>query len=227
MKVSFWGHSCLYVEHGGHRIIIDPFLTGNPVAKVKASDVECDYIILTHGHGDHVGDTIQIAKANDATVISNFEIATYCSNKGCKAHAMHIGGAHDFDFGRVKLTIAHHGSGLVVDQQIVYLGNPAGVLLTMGGKTLYHAGDTCLFYDMKLIGELHRIDAAFLPIGDNFTMGINDAVKAVEFLRPGVAVPIHYSTFELIDADPKLFVNKVKDLGQNARVLEVGASMEV
>jgi len=227
MKLTFWGHAAFLLEDGSHKVVIDPFLTGNPLAKVKPDDVTCDYIIVTHGHGDHLGDTIAIAKKNDAIVIANFEVATYCGNQGCNAHPMHIGGAHEFPFGTVKLTIAHHGSGLTVDDQIIYLGNPAGVLMTVDGKTIYHAGDTGLFYDMKLIGEMNDIDVALLPIGDNFTMGIDDAVKAVEFLQPGLAVPMHYKTFDLIDVDPKEFANKVESLGKAVKILDVGESLEL
>ena len=227
MKVSFWSHGCLFVEAGGKRIVIDPFLNGNPKAPVKPADVTCDYIIVTHGHGDHIGDTIEIAKNNGATVISNFEIAMFCGNQGCQVHPMHIGGAHDFDFGRVKLTIAHHGSGFIDGEKIIYLGNPAGVLLTSDGKTIYHAGDTALFYDMKLLGEMHKIDVAFLPIGDNFTMGIDDAAKAVEFLNPDIAVPIHYQTFDVINVDPMEFAGKVERLGKKVRVLGIGEAIEV
>lgn len=227
MKVTFWGHACLFVEAGGRRIVIDPFLNGNPLAKIKPNEVNCDYIIVTHGHGDHIGDTIEIAKKNNAIVISNFETAMFLGNKGCKAHPMHIGGARKFDFGRVKLTIAHHGSGLIEGDRIIYLGNPAGILLTADGKTMYHAGDTALFYDMKLIGEMNKIDMAFLPIGDNFTMGIDDAVKAVEFLNPKSVVPIHYKTFDVIDVDPKDFAGKIKAMGKNATIMEVGEAVEI
>ena len=227
MKLTFWGHAAFLLEDGNHKIVIDPFLTGNPLAKVKPEEVECNYVIVTHGHGDHLGDTIAIAKKNDAVVIANFEVATYCGNQGCKAHPMHIGGAHEFPFGQVKLTIAHHGSGLTVGDQIIYLGSPAGVLITVDGKTIYHAGDTGLFYDMKLIGEMNKIDLALLPIGDNFTMGIDDAVKAVEFLQPELVVPMHYKTFDLIDVDPKEFANKVEKLGKAVKILEEGESLEL
>ncbi len=222
MKLTYWGHAAAIVETQSHKIVFDPFLTGNPLATVKADEVECDYIILTHGHNDHFGDTIEIAKANDATVISNFEIASFCEKKGCKAHPMHLGGAWNFDFGRVKLTIAHHGSSYQDGDEMIYMGNPAGVLLTSGEKTLYHAGDTALFYDMKLIGEMNEIDLALLPIGDNFTMGIDDAVKAVEFLKPKVTVPIHYDTFGFIEVDAEEFVQKVSASGGQAKILKPG-----
>ncbi|MCH7689437.1 MAG: metal-dependent hydrolase [candidate division Zixibacteria bacterium] len=205
----FLGQSCITIENGDHKIIIDPFLTGNPLAGAKQEDIECSHVLLTHGHGDHFGDTIEIAKRNDATVIATYELASFCGSKGLKFHLMHIGGAHDFDFGRVKLTIAHHGGGFGENAEI-YTGPPVGFLITMGGKTVYNAGDTGLFYDMKLIGEMNQIDLAFLPIGDNFTMGIDDAVKAVEFLKPRKVVPVHYNTFPLIEQDPQEFAGKVK-----------------
>ncbi len=225
-KLTYLSHSAFLVEHEGTTIAIDPFLTGNPLAPVSADDIHPDWIILTHGHADHIGDGISIAKRDDVTIIAPFELATYCEMQGAQAHPMHIGGAHEFPFGRVKLTIAHHGSAVIDNNSIIYTGNPAGVLLTLGGKTLYHPGDTGLFYDMKLIGEMTPIDVAVLPIGDNFTMGIADAVKAVELLQPGLAIPMHYNTFDVIKADPQEFVKRVLDNGYNARVLEFGEQIE-
>jgi len=226
-QVTYLGHSAFLLKGGDHTVAIDPFLTGNPLAKMKAEDVECDYVLLTHGHGDHIGDAVTIAKKNKAVVISNYEIATWCGRQNIDAHAMHIGGAHTFPFGRVKLTIAHHGSALDTGEHFEYMGNPTGALLTMDDKTIYHAGDTGLFYDMKLIGEMNNIAVALLPSGDNFTMGIDDAVKAVEFLAPEVAVPMHYKTFDVIDADPEEFVHKVAAIGKRATVLQVGESLSV
>ena len=220
---TFLGHSCFLVEHDETRLIIDPFLTGNPQAEAKPEDINVDYVLLTHGHGDHLGDSVEIAKSNDATIIAPFELANYCEEQGCKVHPMHIGGAHNFPFGRVKLTIAHHGSALPDGR---YAGNPCGFLVTIGGQTMYHPGDTGLFYDMKLIGEMNTIDLAVLPIGDNFTMGITDALKAVEFLQPKSVIPMHYKTFDVIDADPEEFVEKVMEMGINAVVLKVGESFE-
>ncbi len=138
---------------------------------------------------------------------------------------MHIGGSYNFPFGRVKLTIAHHGSALVDGDNITYTGNPCGVLVTIEGKTIYHPGDTGLFYDMKLIGEMNKIDLALLPIGDNFTMGIEDAVKATEFLNPGKVIPMHYKTFDIIDVDPQEFVNKITAKGFSGEVLDFGSSI--
>lgn len=219
-ELNYLSHSAFLLETGSHKILIDPFLTGNPLAPVKPEEVHCDYIILTHGHNDHIGDTVTIAKNNNATVITNFEIATWCGNQGLTAHPMHIGGSHTFPFGQVKLTIAHHGSAYATDDGFIYMGNPAGVLLTVEDKTIYHAGDTGLFYDMKLIGEMNNIDVALLPIGDNFTMGIDDAVKATEFLDPKLVIPMHYKTFDVIDVNPEEFVEKVKAKGFNSRVME-------
>ncbi len=226
MKLTFWGHSCFLVETGTHRVVIDPFITGNPKAPLTAEQVKCDFILVSHGHSDHLGDAVQIAKRNRATIIANYEIATYCAAQGANSHGMHIGGGHNFPFGRVKLTIAHHGSGLKVDKGFLYLGNPAGFIITAAGQTIYHSGDTGLFLDMQLIGQMNKIDVALLPIGDNFTMGVEDAAKAVEFLRPHTVIPMHYKTWDLIDADPEVFAGKVKAFGVQAQILMPGESFE-
>lgn len=227
MKLTYLGHSCLFIEHGPHRLIIDPFLTGNENAAAKAQEVKCDYILLTHGHDDHVGDTAAIARANDATIVANFEIAAYFAEQGLKTHGMNPGGAHLFPFGRVKFTLAHHSSSLGTDQGRLYMGNPAGLLITIDDKTIYHAGDTALFLDMKLIGEMDKIDVAFLPIGDNFTMGIDDAAKATEFLKPRVAVPIHYNTWPVIAADPAEFARKAAATGAEGKVMKPGETLTI
>lgn len=218
-KITYLGHSGFYMEGEKGRIVIDPFLTGNPLAEKQPSEIKVDFVLLTHGHGDHIGDGVEIAKADNATIIAPFELANYCSDKGVQVHPMHIGGAHNFPFGKVKLTIAHHGSAA---PDGTYTGNPCGFLITMDGKVFYHPGDTGLFYDMKLIGEMNNIDLAVLPIGDNFTMGIDDAVKAAEFLQPKMVIPMHYKTFEVIDVEPQDFVNKVKVKGINSQILHIG-----
>ena len=220
---TFFGHSCFFLEDGENRLIIDPFITGNPQAIIKPEEVKVNYILLTHAHGDHLGDAVDISKRNKALIIAPFELANYCQDQGCEVHPMHIGGAHNFPFGRVKLTIAHHGSALPDGG---YGGNPCGLLITLNGKTFFHSGDTGLFYDMKLIGEMNDIELAVLPIGDNFTMGIDDAVKAVEFLKPKSVIPMHFKTFDVIDTDPEEFVRRVVDMEVNSVVLKVGESFE-
>ncbi|MEM8549529.1 MAG: metal-dependent hydrolase [Verrucomicrobiota bacterium] len=230
MKLTYFGHSACLLETDSHKLLFDPFLADNPLSPVKPDEIECDYIILTHGHADHFGDTESIAKANDATVICNFELSSFCGHKGLKTHPLHIGGGKDFDFGRVKLTIAHHGSSYPgPDGLPIYLGEPAGVLVMADEKTFYHAGDTGLFLDMQLIGEMNEIDLAMLPIGDNFTMGIDDAVKATEFLKPKQVVPCHFNTFPPIACEPELFVQKIEslDIICDARLLSPGESTEI
>ncbi len=224
IKLTYHGHSVFEIKTEKHSLVIDPFFNGNCHAKIKPSDVKADYIILTHAHGDHLGDAFEIAKKNDATVIAVNELANYVSENGCKAHNMHIGGGYNFPFGRVKFTIAHHGSSSPDGR---YMGEPAGVVLSINGKNIYHAGDTGLFLDMKLIGEINKLDAALLPIGDNFTMGIDDAVKAVDFLNPGLAVPMHYNTFGVIEADPQEFKRKVESIGKKCTIIPFGESIEI
>lgn len=225
-KLTYLGHDAFLLESERARLIFDPFLQGNPVATAHPEDIQVDYVLLTHGHGDHLGDGIKIAQKNRATIIAPNELAVYCAKKGCQVHPMHIGGGYNFPFGRVKLTIAHHGSAADLGgDALTCMGNPCGFLVIADGKTFYHAGDTGLFLDMRLIGEMHRIDVAVLPIGDNFTMGIDDAVKAVEFLQPKLTIPMHYNTFAIIQADPREFCAKVIDTGFKAQVLNFGESL--
>jgi len=198
MKLRFFSHSAFQITTGnGIKILIDPFLDGNPTSPVKSDEINAEYIILSHAHGDHLGDTFKIAGRDKSLIICVNELANYCIEKGFKAHNMSIGGEHKFDFGRVKFTIAHHGSQTPDGQ---YAGEPAGILLFIEGKCIYHTGDTALFYDMKLIGEMNKVDYMLLPIGDNYTMGITDAVKAVELVNPETAIPMHYNTFPVISA---------------------------
>ena len=190
VKVAYIGHSCFLLDNGKQKILIDPYITGNPVAQISADQKKVDFILVSHGHGDHLGDAIELAKANDATIIANYEIAIYCNSKGVKKyHPLHIGGGHTFPFGSAKLTIAHHGSSM---GDFLNGGEPAGIIVRMDNKVIYHAGDTGLFLDMKLIAELDKIDLAMLPIGGNFTMDVPDAVKAVEFLKPRKVIPMHW-----------------------------------
>ena len=171
-----------------------------------------------------MGDAFKIGKRCGSTFICVNELANYCAAQGFKAHNMHIGGGYNFDFGRVKFTIAHHGSQTPDGK---YAGEPAGILIYSGDKTIYHTGDTALFYDMKLIGEMNKIDYMLVPIGDNFTMGIDDAVKAVELVNPGTAIPMHYNTFPVIQVDPEEFKRKVVGKGLKCRVLDFGEEIEL
>ncbi|QFT90176.1 metal-dependent hydrolase [Bacillus sp. THAF10] len=226
MNVSYHGHSVVKVEANGKTILFDPFITGNSLTDLKADDVKVDVILLTHGHNDHVGDTVDLALKNDALVVAPFELAEYLEWQGLKVHPMHIGGSHEFDFGTVKLTQAFHGSSYTdyETKTIIYTGMPSGILLTIDGKTIYHAGDTALFSDMKMYGEQHDIDLAFLPIGDNFTMGPGDAAIAAKWLNAATVVPIHFNTFPVIEQNPHAFVSTLAN--GVGKVLEVGESIK-
>ncbi|MFC3040120.1 metal-dependent hydrolase [Virgibacillus xinjiangensis] len=226
MKVSYHGHSVVKVETDAHKILIDPFISGNDACDLDASQVEVDVILLTHGHNDHVGDTIDIAKRNDALVVAPNELANYLETKGLNTHPMHIGGKHAFDFGTVKFTQAFHGSAYTEDDgTTIYTGMPAGILLTVDGHTIYHVGDTGLFSDLRLIGEMNDIDVAFVPIGDNFTMGPEDAVIAADWIDAKIVVPVHYNTFPVIEQDPEDFAQKVRT-GQG-KVMKIGEELEL
>jgi L-ascorbate metabolism protein UlaG (beta-lactamase superfamily) len=225
IKATWHGHGWFEFDFDGTRTIVDPFLSDSPTADIGPDEVDVEYILLTHGHGDHFGDTISIGERTGATVIAPNELAVYCGAKGLKNHPMHIGGGYDFPFGRVELTIAHHGSALIGDDGIpIYLGNPCGFIFKVAGKTIYFAGDTGLFLDMKLIGDRNRLDAAFLPIGDNFTMGVEDAVTATDYLKPKVVVPMHFDTWPVIGADLDAFLSGVEKVGVTGIKLEIGGS---
>ncbi|RNA70338.1 metal-dependent hydrolase [Alteribacter keqinensis] len=226
MKLSFHGHSVVKIETNGKTILIDPFIKGNDLCDLDAGKVKADVILLTHGHNDHVGDTIDIAKRNDALVVAPFELATYLGWQGLNTHPMHIGGAHEFDFGRIKLTQAFHGSAYTDDekQEIIYTGMPSGILFFAEGKTIYHAGDTALYSDMKLL-EKYRIDVAFLPIGDNFTMGPDDAAVAADWIGAKKVVPMHYNTFPVIEQNPKSFAEALGN--DTGHVMKPGDEVEV
>lgn len=207
-RVRWLGHAALLVEADGKNILIDPFLTGNPAAAATAGEVPADFIVISHGHGDHIGDAIDIARRTGATVIANYEISEWLKTKGVdKVHGMQHGGSFAFAFGRVKLTLAFHGSVLPDGSNG---GNPCGILLFLkGGATIYNAADTGLFGDMRLIGE-EGIDLAILPIGDNYTMGPDDALKAVKLIQPKKVLPIHYNTWEIIAQDAAAWGERVK-----------------
>jgi len=226
MRLTYFGHSCFLVETAKARLMLDPFLNDNPASPIKAAEVKCEYLLLSHGHEDHSGDALEIAKRCDATIVANYEIAEYFGAKGAKTHGMNPGGGFNFPFGRVKLTLAHHSSSVEAGLHPIYLGNPCGILVQADGKTLYDAGDTALFLDMQLIGRV-GLDVALLPIGDNFTMGPEDAVTALDFLKPKVAVPIHYNTWPIIAQDPRKFADAAAKAGHKVQALAPGESIEV
>lgn len=227
MKITYFGQSTFLFQTEEHSVIIDPFISANPHAGVKVEDIRVSHVLLTHGHGDHILDAEPIARNNEATIVAPNELAGIFGSKGVKVHPMSIGGAHTFDFGRVKLTQAFHSSSVETENGLVYAGMPAGIILTIGGKTIYHAGDTGLFGDMKLIGELNHLDIALLPIGDNFTMGPEDATIAAEWLQAGLTIPMHYNTFPLIAQDGNAYVQGLIGKGLNAQEIKCGESIEV
>ncbi len=226
-RLRWLGHACLLFESDGRHVLVDPFLSNNPVAADKPEKVPADFILVSHGHGDHVGDTTAIARRTGATVIANYEISQWFATKQGlrKTHGQHIGGSHVFPFGRVKLTLALHGSELPDGSNG---GNPCGFLIYFNdGKKVYDAADTGLFGDMRLIGE-EGIDLAILPIGDNYTMGPDDSLRAIKLLQPKKVVPIHYNTFDLIAQDAAAWANRVRQETQaEPVVLKPGEWTEV
>jgi L-ascorbate metabolism protein UlaG (beta-lactamase superfamily) len=221
-KLTWYGHAALGLETGGYKIVVDPFFSGNPAASLSAEAVEADFILISHGHGDHVGDGLAVAQRTGATVISVNEIAVWFGNQNVKSHGQHLGGGFKHPFGYLKLTLALHGSALPDGSNG---GNPCGFLLTTNdGKKIYLAQDTGLFGDMKLIGE-EGLDLAVVPIGDNFTMGPDDALRAVKFLQPKVVIPIHYNTWGLIAQDATAWAERVQnETNTRAVVLQPGES---
>lgn len=215
----------------GKSLVIDPFLSGNPVAKVKPEDIKADAILLTHAHQDHILDAAPLAIANnDAPVVSNVELAAYMSWQGVKnAVGMNMGGTYDLGFAQAKMVHAFHSSGIVIEetQQILYAGMPAGFLVFADGLTILHTGDTSLFGDMKMIGERHPIDVVFLPIGDHYTMGPEDALQAAEWFNAKLTVPIHHSTFPAIKQDAEQFVRQLEARGLKGQVMAPGDELEV
>jgi L-ascorbate metabolism protein UlaG (beta-lactamase superfamily) len=204
-KITFLGHACFLLgDEGKETLIFDPFLKENPLAALKPEQVKADYILVSHAHSDHLGETYDIAVANGATIISTAEISFDAQGKGINAHPLNIGGKYNFPFGWVKATPALHSAGIEG-------GTPCGFVVNYYGKNIYFAGDTALFSDMKLIGELTPPQLALLPIGDNFTMGIDDAVIAASFLNAPVVIPFHYNTWPLVEANPEEFKKKVEE----------------
>lgn len=220
MKLQYLGHSAFYLETSTLKALIDPFIS-EELQTLDFSEDEITHIFVTHGHGDHLGNTIELAKKSGATVISNYEICMYLQKQGIQVHPMHIGGRVTLEFGTVKMTPALHGSGIETENGIIYGGNPCGFLIEVEGKKLHHAGDTGLTMDMQLLAS-EKIDVALVPIGGNFTMDVIDAIRAVEFIKPKAVIPMHYNTFPIISASAEAF--KAKVLDADVVILKLGES---
>lgn len=217
LTYNYYGHACFQLDDGTNKILVDPFLTGNPQASINERDVKADYILITHAHGDHVGDAPNIAVRTGATVIGIPEIMDFGGQR-VKTIGMNLGGTVKLPFGFVRMVPALHSSG-------VGGGVACGYVIGVGGKVVYFAGDTALFSDMKLIGERDKIDYALLPIGGHYTMDPIDAAKAVEFLGAANAIPLHYNTWDIIKQDAEDFVKLVK--GAKVHVVKPGQSIEL
>jgi len=224
-QLTWLGHGSWSIQTGDHQILLDPFLDDSPTAPVKSGEVEAEFVLISHGHFDHVADCVNIAKRTGATVISNFEICQWLAGQGVeKTHPHNLGGGSDQPFGRVQLTLAHHSSALPDGS---YGGNPSGFLLTLDGAKFYFACDTALFMDMQLIGE-QGIDVAVLPIGDQFTMGPDDSLRAIELIRPRIVLPAHYNTWPPIEQNAAAWAATVKQKTKAEPVLlEPGESFTV
>jgi L-ascorbate metabolism protein UlaG (beta-lactamase superfamily) len=226
MKITYFGHSCFQVELNGKKILFDPFISPNPLAeKIKLEEIMPDYIVLSHGHGDHVADVEQIYRQSQAVLVANFEVVSWFQKKGLeRVHPMNHGGKKKFDFGILKMVNAVHSSSLPDD---AYGGNPGGFVVTSSEGNFYYAGDTALHLDMKLIGEFYQLDFAFLPIGDNFTMGIQDAIKAADFVGVEKFIGMHYDTFPYIRLDHEVAKKVAAESEKELILMEIGASVNI
>lgn len=221
MEISYYGHSCFGVEVNGKHLLFDPFISPNELVKhVDANLVKADYILISHGHSDHIADAVSIAKRTGAKVISNYEVYEWLGKEGVtNAHPMNIGGKWKFDFGNVKCVNAVHSSSLPDGS---YGGNPMGFVVESFEGNFYYAGDTALTYDMKLIGDYRKIDFAFLPIGDNFTMGVDNAIIASEFIKCNKIIGMHYDTFDFIKIDKEEAIKKFDNAGNTLTLFKIG-----
>jgi L-ascorbate metabolism protein UlaG (beta-lactamase superfamily) len=226
MKVTYFGHSCFQVEIAGKKILFDPFIRENPLAgNIDVKAIKPDVILISHGHGDHMADAIEIANQSGALIISNFEIVTWMGKKGVSnTHGMNFGGSKKFDWGKVKMVVALHSSVL---PDGTYGGNPGGFVVESEEGNFYFAGDTALTLDFKLIGERHKLDFAFLPIGDNFTMGVEDAVVCADFVRSDKVIGMHYDTYPVIKIDKESAKAQFKAAGRELYLLEIGETRDI
>jgi len=225
--LTFMGHSAFLLKGESTTILFDPFITDNPKAPVESSEIKTDYILVSHGHADHLGDTVVISLRNQATVIAVWELSRYLRLQKVKTQVMNIGGTLEFSFGKVKMTPALHSSAVKnEDGTVTYVGNPCGFIVTLDEKTVYFAGDTGLFSDMKLVGELDPIDVALVPISGGSNMDSEDAARAVEFLAPQITIPMHYNTWEHLEVDVDRFVQLCEGKGNKVQVLEPGERLD-
>jgi L-ascorbate metabolism protein UlaG (beta-lactamase superfamily) len=226
MKITYYGHSCFGAEINGKHILFDPFISPNPLAeKINIKNIPCDYLLISHGHEDHIADAVSIAMHTNAKVIANFEIISWLNKKGIeKTHAMNTGGKWIFDFGKIKCVKAEHSSSLPDGS---YGGSAMGFLLETSEGDFYYAGDTALSYDMKLIGDYRKIDFSILPIGDNYTMSIENAIIAADFTKCETVIGMHYDTFEHIKIDQKEAIQKFEYAGKRLILMEIGQTLDM
>jgi L-ascorbate metabolism protein UlaG (beta-lactamase superfamily) len=226
MKLTYYGQSCFAVETGGKNLLFDPFITPNELARhINVADIKADYVLLSHGHQDHTADAVQVAEQNNATVIAAFEVAMWMNKQGIeKYHPMNTGGKWTFDFGTVKCTNAVHSSNMPDGS---YGANPMGFIVTTPEKTFYYSGDTALTMDMQLVPRWGKLDFAVLPIGDNFTMGIEDAIAAAEMIQCQNIVAVHYDTFGFIKIDHEKAKKAFADAGLNLHLIKIGESIDI
>ncbi len=225
MKITWLGHAAFLLE-GSKKILIDPFLRGNPMSPVKPDEVDADLILVTHGHGDHLGDAVEISKRCKAPIICIYELSVLLGRKGAETIGMNIGGTAKLEDVEVTMVKAVHSAD-VVENEIISAGDPVGFVVKMDGISVYHAGDTDVFMDMQLIGELYKPKVALLPIGDFYTMGIKGALKAIELIKPEIVIPMHYNTFPPIKQNPEEFKEKAEKMGVKVVILKPGESLEV